>query len=103
MKKPYYTLRLLIYKKYGELRFALGCEIVARWIAFETRKPCVMEDVEQWCNMTANTTSKALIPLEVERAVMQLFGIKNPLQLITGKSVKQPIKYLKPLPKSLPT
>jgi hypothetical protein len=32
MEQPYYRLRELIKQKYGEDKFGLGCQIVARWL-----------------------------------------------------------------------
>jgi hypothetical protein len=81
---PLYRLRQLIYGKYGEEKFALGCEITARWVAFETRRPCKMEDVQFWCNvLTQEITTDAHLPIAIPqmRAIMQLFGITNELEL----------------------
>ena len=83
---PMYRLRQLIYGKYGEEKFALGCEITARWVAFETRKPCTMEDVEFWCNvLTEEITDPTPTQLNIHqmKALMQLFGITNELDFFT--------------------
>lgn len=44
------TIKQAILKKYGAEKYALGLEITARWVAFETKKTCTMETVLNWCN-----------------------------------------------------
>lgn len=87
---PLYRLRQLIYGKYGEQRFALGCEITARWVAFETHKPCTMEDVQFWCNVLSEemTTDNSLpITIPQMKAIMQLFAITNELEIFNNHSI----------------
>lgn len=87
---PVYRLRQLIYDKYGEVKFALGCEITARWVAFETRKPCTMEDVQFWCNVLTeemNATNSLPITLPQMRSLMLLFGITNELEIFNNHSI----------------
>ena len=46
------SLRVLMYEKYGEDRFALACEIVSRWMRFETKDDMYsMEWVQKMCNL----------------------------------------------------
>lgn len=89
---PYYRLRQLIYGKYGEDRFALGCEITSRWVAFETGKKCSMEDVQYWCNLLADEIQvHQSTPITVSqlKALQQLFGVANKLELFTTHSIPQ--------------
>ncbi len=89
---PYYRLRQLIYGKYGEDRFALGCEITARWVAFETHKKCTMEDVQYWCNLLADeiqVNQSTPITVSQLKALQQLFGVGNKLELFTTHSIPQ--------------
>lgn len=87
---PLYRLRQLIYGKYGEEKFALGCEITARWVAFETRKPCTMEDVQFWCNVLSEEItdpSDTQLTVPQMKAIMQLFGITNELEIFNNHSI----------------
>lgn len=86
----WYRLRELIYLKYGRGRFALGCEITARWVAFETRRPCSMETVQTWCNLKTGEleteTHELLMQTDQVRALLSLFGLKSTTELFNSNS-----------------
>lgn len=79
--EKFYRLRELIYQKYGEAKFSLGCEIVARWVAFETKETCTSEAVEAWCNVLKEeynyTAKKFGIYPQQARALQRLFGLSH--------------------------
>jgi len=80
--KPLYRLRQLIYNKYGEKNFALGCEIVARWVEFDTQQNCSMEEVVNWCNISkqvpvSETFLHGHISIKQFAALSQLFNLHN--------------------------
>lgn len=85
----YYRLKELIYAKYSIPKFALGCEIVARWIAFETKQPCDIEQVQYWCNVTKleynwvddTPNSRYLLSASQAQAITKLFGLTNEYQI----------------------
>lgn len=83
MEKPLYSLRELMYAKYGESRFALGCEIVARWVSVERGVKTLWdaEKVLKMCN-TGASWSLPLYPAEAE-ALRKLFGLASTEQLYT--------------------
>ena len=82
--KTLYRLRELIYKKYGSKNFALGCEIVARWVAFDTKKTCTMETVQIWCNVLQSDplTKEQAISLKQFNSLSRLFALGNNTQSI---------------------
>jgi Fe2+ or Zn2+ uptake regulation protein len=71
-----YTLKKLMYEKYGEDRFALACEIVSRWVRFETKN---QEHDAIWiCRMcNAHADSEFDLPQDVAEALRRLFGLKT--------------------------
>lgn len=87
----WYRLRELIYLKYGLGRFALGCEITARWVAFETGRPCSMETIQTWCNLKTGEMETEnhdlLMDREQTHALLTLFGLKSTIELFTHQNV----------------
>jgi hypothetical protein len=85
--KPLYKLRALIYKKYGKEKFSVGCEIVARWVAFDTKRPCTMETVMTWCNVLENDqlTKEAQISFNQFTALSRLFAMGSNTQSIYNR------------------
>lgn len=86
MPKPTLRLRELMYAKYGEAKFALGCEIVSRWMLFSLRaRPCLGQIwtagyVLDICNLI--NTSPTLTVFEGE-ALRKLFGLPTTDDLYT--------------------
>lgn len=82
----WYRLRELIYHKYGLGRFALGCEIVARWVAFETGRPCSMETIQTWSNLKTGeletVSHELLMARDQTQALLALFGLKSTTELL---------------------
>lgn len=74
--KPIYKLRQLMYKKYGKQKFAIGCEIVARWVQFETKKNITAEKVQAWCNKIS-TDDFPVMTLTDFKAISKLFSLNN--------------------------
>lgn len=73
---PVYTIKQLMFNKYGEDRFALACEIVARWVQFETKNK--EYDAHFICRLAnAHADSEFDMPYEVEEPLRQLFGLKT--------------------------
>jgi len=71
-----YSLKQLMYEKYGEARYSLACEIVARWVQFETRnKHFNKQWVENICN--ASDISDAELYPPAAEALRRLFGLKS--------------------------
>ncbi|MBS1579104.1 MAG: hypothetical protein JST29_05640 [Bacteroidetes bacterium] len=64
-------MKQAIINKYGKSRYALGLEITARWVAFETKKTCTMETVQAWVNNQQQPTLKQYMILQ------KLFGKQN--------------------------
>jgi hypothetical protein len=78
-----YRLQQLIYQKYGIDRYALGCEIVARWVQFETRdKQFTMEWIAAVCN--AKDISEVDLYEPEAEALRQLFGLQSTEELYTN-------------------
>lgn len=93
---PYYRLKDLIAKKYGTDRLALGYEIVARWVAFETNKDCTMERIQFWCNLKTEEMPEdvkscvgMLMGWNEAKALMKLFGLNHSVELLTPVNLKQ--------------
>ncbi|MDP1763055.1 MAG: hypothetical protein Q8L07_04140 [Sediminibacterium sp.] len=81
-----YTLRKLIYQKYGEQKFALGCELVSRWVNFELRgispkrvNRWTQQRVVDLCNAESGTNISFYY--EEAEALRQLFGLQSINQL----------------------
>ena len=75
-----YTLKKLMYEKYGEDRFAVACEIVARWVQFDTKnKNFSKELIEKVCN--ANDTDEIELSLQEEESLRRLFALNTTDQL----------------------
>lgn len=72
---PALHLRTLINKKYGRIRFALGTEIVARWVQFETKQPCSMHTVVDWCK--AQRLEDISLTTQQLTALQQLFNTQK--------------------------
>jgi hypothetical protein len=65
-----------MYDKYGEDRFAIACEIVSRWVTFETKnKHFTAEWVQTLCNANELDQSDLYKPAAI--ALCRLFGLKN--------------------------
>lgn len=82
--KLQYRLRHLIYQKYGEDKFALGCELVARWVRLDIDSSGVRWTapmVLQLCNATTKS-NYPLYPNEGE-ALRRLFGLNSIEELFT--------------------
>lgn len=85
-----YTLKQLMFEKYGEDRFSLACEIVARWVQFETKqKHFTKEWVEKICN--ASDISDAEIYMPAAEALRRLFGLRTIEQLFFSNDHKNRI------------
>lgn len=83
---PIYTLRQLMYQKYKEKKFALGCELVARWVNFELRDIPVkriprwtQQHVVDMCNQY--TIHSRSFYYEEAEALRKIFGLSNINQL----------------------
>jgi hypothetical protein len=71
-----YNLKYLMYEKYGEDRFALACEIVGRWVQFETKNKYFNATwIEKIC--AANELSEVELPLPAAEALRRLFGLSS--------------------------
>lgn len=75
-QKPYYKLRQLIYNKYGEEKFAIGCKIVARWVSFETKTNVSAQKVLAWCNKKNWEDAPFMVYIEF-KALSRLFNLNN--------------------------
>lgn len=64
-------LKQTIINKYGVAKYALGLEITARWVAFETKKTCTMPTVQAWANKKQQPTLKQY------KALQKLFSKQN--------------------------
>lgn len=73
-----YSLKSLMYKKYGEEKYALACEIVSRWVRFETKDA---RHNSIWVNDMANATSNFELTMDVAEALRKLFGLKSTEEL----------------------
>jgi hypothetical protein len=87
ISEPVYTLRHLIYQKYGEQKFALGCELISRWVKFELRgldkkliSKWTPEKVNHLCNATKLNSD---LVYEEAEALRQIFGLSSINQLYT--------------------
>ena len=80
MSKTTYRLRELIYQKYGESKFALGCEIVGRWVTYDT-KDIHSSRIKLWTadyvNKMCNTSTGSNLTYEEAESLRQLFGLKT--------------------------
>lgn len=98
MSAKVYTLRSLIYTKYGEQKFALGCELVARWVKFEMRGCEKLQQRRCWsqelvlilCNLSHaswlyNANTEQWLSFEEAEALRQLFGLPTINQLYTNQ------------------
>lgn len=78
MSKTTYRLRELIYQKYGEAKFALGCEIVGRWVSYDT-KDIRSGKVKKWdadyVQLMCNTVTGSNMTYEEAESLRQLFGL----------------------------
>lgn len=74
-----YRLRELMYSKYSEQKFAVACEIVARWVAFDTKnyKQWTAEYILQLCNQNSRTRKISAITPKVANSLKKLFGLKS--------------------------
>lgn len=77
---PFYRLRSLIEEKYGAERFDFGCQIVARWLSFETKIEITEMAVKTLCDEESENietffprTSKALINLFHLQSAKELY------------------------------
>ncbi len=88
----YYRLKDLIAAKYGIGRLALGYEIVARWISFETHKHCSMEQVEFWSNLRVSD-----MPDSVDACVGMLIGYQESIALTSLFDLTHNVQLLTPI------
>jgi len=71
-----YAIKQLLYKKYGEEKYAIACEISARWVAFETKnKNYKLENILLLCN--ASKDSDCEMSYQEALALKKLFGLKT--------------------------
>ncbi|MDP1763450.1 MAG: hypothetical protein Q8L07_06125 [Sediminibacterium sp.] len=76
-----------MYKKYSVQKFALGCEIVARWVRHATGNSIWTSiRVEMMCNITYSMQ----LPLfkEEAEALRKLFGLQSITELFTIPETK---------------
>lgn len=80
MSKPTYRLRELIYLKYGEAKFALGCEIVSRWVSYDI-KDIRSGKLKKWnadhVQLMCNTVTGSNMTYEEAESLRQLFGLST--------------------------
>lgn len=81
-----YRLKEMIDKKYGKGKFDTGCEIVARWLAFETKTEVTAADVKTCCQAEAEQEFK--VSPEFLAALKKLFGFKSDLEFYTKKQLQ---------------
>jgi hypothetical protein len=77
-----YTLKWLMDKKYGADRFALACEIVGRWVRFETKNNFITQEWVEQMACAGELDDHALMPAEAE-ALRRLFALQSTDQLYT--------------------
>jgi hypothetical protein len=71
-----YTIKQLMYEKYGEEKFAVACEIVGRWVQFETKNKFFNADwILKLCNAGEMTEVEMYEP--AAEALRKLFGLKT--------------------------
>lgn len=80
MTKTTYRIRELIYAKYGESKFALGCEIVGRWVRYDT-KDIQSGKINEWnaeyVQQMCNTVTGSNMTYEEAESLRQLFGLSS--------------------------
>lgn len=81
MQQPIYTIQQLIIAKYGQEKFALGCEFVARWLNTCKQGYWCGNDILTMCT-TADYQFK-LLPIEAEE-LRKLFGLQSIEQLYSN-------------------
>ncbi len=90
---PIYRIKELIYEKYGEHRFALGCEIVARWMAFETKKPWTHHDVLSLCHCD---NYHELLTIKNAQLLANLLNLNGNLDLLCTNPQPTAAEYFTP-------
>ncbi len=85
--KPAYTIRQLMYNKYGEDRFELACGIVSLWLKFEMKdERYTAEWVQRVCNTSDEFRSRHKVLTDAEAlALRRFFGYKITEGLVTKK------------------
>jgi len=78
-QQAYYCLSKLIVEKYGYAKYAIGCEIVARWVTHDTKENWTLEKVLSMCSTEQGLP---LTPAEAE-ALRRLFGLKSIMDIYT--------------------
>ncbi len=82
-----YRLKELIISKYGKNKYETGKQIVAQWLSKETGHPVSAEAVQQCCD--ANIPEEFYVSPEMVTALLKLFGLKLPEELVTLKSARK--------------
>jgi hypothetical protein len=94
--QPVFRLRELIYKKFGEEKFAIACDIVARWVRYDTKfSQWHADTVLHMCNAVEN--EEFPISLDEAESLRHLFHLESVLDLFTDPSEgyePQPITFI---------
>lgn len=80
MEQPYYRLRELIKTKYGEEKFHLGMQLVAKWVQYHTKEYTTGAHVLNVCNLRSDSYQ---LTAEQATALRQLFSLKRNEELYT--------------------
>lgn len=83
MHTPYYRLKELIIEKYGEEKFDVGCELVARWLSFATKEKVNEGWLEVMCDRTDQPDMYFQFTGDQAHALKQLFKLNTFSELYT--------------------
>ena len=78
--KLLFTLKKLMDDKYGVDRFAIACEIVGRWVRFETKNKD-HDSTFIYKMATARVGDDFALTIDVAKALKRLFGLDSRVDL----------------------
>ena len=78
---PFYRVRQLIIKKYGEKNFHTGCQLVAQFISYETKIPLSSGHIRLMCEVAEADLISENKPIAL--ALKSLFHLQSLTELFT--------------------
>jgi hypothetical protein len=78
---PFYRIRQLIIKKYGEKNFHTACDMVAQFIGYEAKLPLSSGHIRLMCEVTESDLISENRPIAV--ALKSLFHLESLAELFT--------------------
>jgi hypothetical protein len=78
---PFYRLRDLLFKKYGENNFNTGCTLLAWFLTYEIKEPYSKDWVRLICETTEASSGWTMLKSTEAEALRAFFKLSSPREL----------------------